>query len=120
MKHHISFKHALDGIVYVIKTQPNFRIHISAAIAVLISAFFLKIKYTDLIILLFTISLVITAEMINTSIEAITDLVTQKVHPLAKIAKDVSAGMVLVSAVLSIVVGFAVYWPYIQTILKTQ
>ena len=118
MKHTVSFKHAWDGIVYTLRTQPNFRIHVSAAIAVLTAAFFFNVHYIELVILLFTIAFVIIAEMINTSIESMTDLITKEHRKQAKVAKDVSAGMVLVSAFFAVFVGIAVFTPYLIKLLN--
>lgn len=115
-RHTISFKHAFDGIVYVFKTQPNFRFHALMTLIVLWFSWLVKVSRNELIILLFTIMLVLVAEMLNTAIEAITDLVTTQRQPYAKIAKDVAAGMVLMSAILAVVVGFVIFSPYIITL----
>lgn len=112
-KHTISFKHAFEGILYMVRTQPNFRFHLFAATAVSLASYMLGVSWRDWLILLFTIQLVIVAEMLNTAIEAITDLVTVKILPQAKIAKDVAAGMVLMSALLAIIVGLVILLPYL-------
>ena len=109
MSHHISFKAAFDGLKYALFTQPNFRIHLVATALALSLAWLFKISQSELLILLFTITLV--AEMINTSIEAMTDLLSPTHHPQAKIAKDVAAGMVLLTASLSIIIGLAIFLP---------
>lgn len=112
-KHTVSFKHAFDGVVYVFKTQPNFRFHTMAGIFVLVCAWWFGIDRSELIILLFTMMLVLVAEMLNTSIEAMTDLISTQRHPYAKISKDVAAGMVLLTAVVAVVVGGIIFTPYI-------
>lgn len=112
-KHHISFTHAWDGVVYNLKTQPNFRIHILAALLVIFSGYYLGLQPWEWLILLFTIALVITAEMINTAIESVVDLLTDQHHLSAKIAKDTSAGMVLVAATFSIIIGIIIFTPYL-------
>jgi len=111
MSHHISFKAAFDGLKYALFTQPNFRIHLVATALALSLAWLFKISQSELLILLFTITLVLVAEMINTSIEAMTDLLSPTHHPQAKIAKDVAAGMVLLTASLSIIIGLAIFLP---------
>lgn len=112
-KHTISLKYALRGIVYTFKTQPNFKIHTLAAITVIAASFLLGLTQTEKIVIIFTISLVLIAEMINTSIESMIDLLTDEFHQKAKIAKDVSAGMVLLSATASIFIAFIIFGKYI-------
>lgn len=113
MAHTISFKHAWDGIVYALKSQPNFRIHLFFAVATSILSWWLAITPVEWLIVLFAIMLVIVAEMLNTAIESMTDLITTQHQKQAKIAKDVSAGMVLITASLAVIVGFTVFIPYI-------
>lgn len=117
-KHAISFRHAVDGIWYAFTSQPNFKIHLTIASMVLIAASVLQISIGRWLILLFTISWVLIAEMANTSIEALVDLITQEYDLKAKRAKDVAAGMVLISAIMSIVVGVVVFAPYISASLE--
>ena len=112
-KHVISFKAAFAGIFYAFKSQPNFTIHLAAVGVVLFLAFYLKVTTIEFIILVFTIVLVLVAEMINTSVESITDLVTTEWRQQAKIAKDVSAGMVLVTAVGAVIIGLLIFVKYL-------
>src|SRR5690606_24661652 len=93
--------------------QPNFRFHTWAMALVMGISAWLRISAQEFIILLFTIMLVLVAEMLNTAIEAMTDLLTQKKSPYAKISKDVAAGMVLLTALLSLVVGGIILLPYV-------
>lgn len=111
--HRISFKHAIDGIWYVLKSQPNFRFHSVVALFIILLSLKLEITKIEWIVILFTILLVLVTEMINTAIEAMTDLLTQQHNQFAKISKDVSAGMVLITASLSVVVGLIIFLPYI-------
>lgn len=116
-----SFNYAVDGIIYTLKTQRNMRIHFSLAIIVLVSSLFLNFSRLEFLILFLTVSFVIASEMINTSIEKSIDLFTEDYHPLAKIAKDVAAGAVLVSAINAIVVGYLLFFdrlnPYSHLLL---
>jgi undecaprenol kinase/diacylglycerol kinase (ATP) len=100
-----SFQFAFAGIAYLFRTQRNARIH--AVIAVVACAFagWLRISRTDWSILILTIACVLILEGINTALEAVVDLASPEIHPFAKIAKDVSAGMVLIAAIASIAVG---------------
>lgn len=111
--HHISFSHALSGLKYTFTTQPNFKIHLLATALVLFFAWIFHLEKLQWLILLFTICLVLIAEMINTSIEAATDLLAEDFKPQAKIAKDVAAGMVLVASTLSVIIGLVIFLPKI-------
>ncbi|MBS3994917.1 MAG: diacylglycerol kinase [Alkaliphilus sp.] len=109
-----SFKYAIDGIIYTIRTQRNMRLHFFAAIVVLSLSFFLKISKIEVLILFFTVSLVLITEMINTSIESTIDLFTDKYHEAAKIAKNVAAGAVLIASVNAIIVGYVILFQKIH------
>lgn len=106
-----SFNYAVAGIVYSVKTQRNMRIHITAALLVLGLAFYIQVNSQDLLLLFFTITLVIMAELFNTAIEAVVDLCVQEYHPLARIAKNVAAGAVLMTALNSLVVAYIIFYP---------
>lgn len=105
-----SFKYAVSGTIYSFKTQRNIRIHFLTAITVLLVSHFFNFGAIELLIIFFTIALVIIAEMINTAIETTVDLVTEKYHPLAEIAKNVAAGAVLISALNAVVVGYLIFY----------
>lgn len=112
-KHTISFKNAFSGIWWAIRTQPNFRVHlILSFIAVLLGLYFV-ITPTEWAIIVFTILLGLTAELINTALESMTDLITREWREEAKIAKDVSAGMMLTVAVGAVVIAIVIFGQYI-------
>lgn len=104
-----SFKYAIEGFVYCVRTQRNMRIHLTAAVFVLLCSFFLRLKAFELMVLILTISLVFICEMFNTAIEKAVDVATGEFHPFAKAAKDVAAGAVLVSAVNSVIMGYLLF-----------
>lgn len=110
-QHHISFKNAWNGIFYAFTTQPNFRVHLILALLALLSGYFLKISSIEFTILILTIVIGLGAEMINTSIESMTDLITSDWKKEAKIAKDVSAGMMLLTAIGALLVWLVVLLP---------
>lgn len=112
-RHHISFQHAFDGIVWAFRTQPNFRVHLVCSVLAVGSGLYLHITTVEMTIIIFTILLGLAAEMINTAFESVTDLVTTEWRQQAKIAKDVSAGMMLLVAVGAILVAIFVFSPYI-------
>jgi diacylglycerol kinase (ATP) len=104
-----SLNWAFEGVIHVLRTQRNMRIHFALATAVLILAFSYGVTKLELMALLVAISFVLIAEMVNTAIEATIDLATTSFDPLAKIAKDIAAGAVLIAAVNAIVVGYLVF-----------
>ena len=112
--HIISFKHAWDGIYYAFMSQPNFQVHLFFTLLVVFLGRHYSIGSTEWLILIFTIVLVFTAEMMNTAIECMTDMLTPDYHIAAKRAKDVAAGMVLLSAIFSVVIGITVFLPYVR------
>lgn len=101
-----SFSCAMEGILYVLKTQRNMRIHFLCALAVLLLGVFLNLNAVELMVLCFSIALVLIAEMLNTGIEHTMDMISETYHPIARIVKDVCAGAVLLSAVNAIIVGY--------------
>jgi diacylglycerol kinase (ATP) len=103
-----SFHHAYDGIVSAVRTQRNMRFHVFAAFVVLVASLLLGVSGLELAVLVLTIVVVFVVEMLNTALEFVVDLVTDEYHPLAKLAKDVSAGSVLVSSVGAVLVGYLV------------
>jgi len=107
-KHKISFKNAFSGLFWAFSTQPNFKIHFTLATLVLLAGFYLRIPFSEMTILILTIVLGLVAEMINTSIEAMTDLITLRWSKQAKIAKDVSAGMMLLTAIGAVLVALLI------------
>lgn len=109
----VSFKHAISGIIWTLKNQQNFRIHLVISLAVLCLSFFLKVSKTETLLLVFAIVIGLTSEMINTAVEEVTNLITIKWAKQAKIAKDVSAGMMLLTAIGAAIVGLSIFLPYI-------
>ncbi len=104
-----SFNNAIEGIIYVLRTQRNMRWHFSVAFAALIGSIFLGIQKEQFIILLFSITFVLVAELVNTAIESTIDITSNTYDPLAKIAKDVAAAAVLLSAINALVVGILIF-----------
>jgi diacylglycerol kinase (ATP) len=105
-----SFKYAIEGLQYALISQRNLKIHFGFALVVLFLSWFLKVSTIEFILLIISISIVIICEMINTAIETTIDLITKEYHPLAKIAKNVAAGSVLISAIMSIMVGCLIFF----------
>lgn len=104
-----SFGCAMEGILYVLKTQRNMRIHFLFALAVLLLGVFLNLNACELMILCVSIALVLIAEMLNTAIEHTIDMISETYHPVAMIVKDVCAGAVLLSAINAVIVGYILF-----------
>ena len=104
-----SFNFAFEGIIHVLRTQRNMRIHFAIAIGVLVAALAFDVSRLELIALLLAIAFVLIAEMVNTAIEAAVDVASTSFDPMAKLAKDIGAGAVLIAAVNAIAVGYLVF-----------
>ena len=104
-----SFNSAIEGFIYVFRTQRNMRLHFIIGLGVILMGLFLNFSYLELIILCLTIAFVLFAEMFNTALEHTIDIVTEDFHPLARIVKDISAGAVLLSAIAAIIVGYTLF-----------
>lgn len=109
----LSFKYAISGLVAALKEEPNLKFHFLAGILVIIAGLILNISKIDWLIILFLIGFVISLELTNTAIEAVTDAFTDKEHPRAKYAKDISAGAVLVASITSAIIGIIIFLPYL-------
>jgi len=113
-----SFACAGAGIVYALRTQRNARIHLAATLAAVILAAVLKITAAEWTVILLAIGLVWAAELLNTAIEAVVDLVSPEDHDLARIAKDTSSGAVLAAAAIAACVGAVVFGPQLWALWK--
>lgn len=112
-----SFKYAIEGIWTSFKTERNMKIHIFIMILVIIAGIILKINKSEWIICIILFAIVIGSELFNTSIETIVDMVMPEKNKKAKIAKDVSAGAVLVVAIGAAIIGLVIFVPRILNIL---
>ncbi len=104
-----SFNFAFEGIIHVLRTQRNMRIHFAVAVVVLVAALAFDVSRLELIALLIAIAFVLIAEMVNTAIEAAVDVASTSFDPMAKLAKDIGAGAVLIAAINAIAVGYLVF-----------
>jgi diacylglycerol kinase (ATP) len=110
---------AIEGILYVVRTQRHMRWHFLAAIGILIISLLLGLSKIEFIALTLAIILVLLSEMINTAIEVAVDLFQEEYHPLAKISKDIAAGAVLIASFGAFIIGYLVLFPQINRILTT-
>lgn len=116
-----SFRFAYEGVKYALSTQRNMKFHFFAALVVLTLALFFRLTKYDVLFILLAVTLMIVTELINTAVEKAVDLAMPDIHPLAKIAKDVAAASVLVSAAFAAVTGMIVFYePVEQMFLKAK
>jgi diacylglycerol kinase len=106
-----SFRYALRGWWYVLRTQHNAWIHAVVATVVIVMGLWLGLPARDWAVLILTISIVFTAEFINTALEAVVDLASPARHPLAKAGKDVGAAAVLIAALAAVIIGLLLLGP---------
>lgn len=109
-----SFTFAYEGIVYVLRTQRNMKIHFAVALLVLGGSLFFDLSRIEIIALLLTVSFVLVMEMINTAVEAAIDTFGTSFDPMAKIAKDVAAGAVLISAINALAVAYLIFYDRLE------
>jgi diacylglycerol kinase (ATP) len=104
-----SFNYAFEGLIHVLRTQRNMRVHFAVAVGVLVAALVVDVSKIELIALLISITFVLDAEMINTALEGAIDVATTSFDPMAKLAKDIAAGAVLLSTINALAVGYLVF-----------
>jgi len=112
------FGYAFCGLWYALRTQRNGRVHVAIATLVIIMGIILHISAVEFAMLFVAITVVFIAEMFNTVFELCVDLAAPAYHPLAKIAKDVAAGAVLLSAMLAVVIGLFVFGPHLWVLMQ--
>src|SRR3989304_4287809 len=110
-EHHISFKNAINGLRGSFSSQPNFAVHFILSAFVLFLAWFLRIETLEILVIFMVIVFGLGAEMINTAIQAMTDMITREWKQEAKIAKDVAAGMMLLYAIGAFIAGAFIFPP---------
>ncbi len=118
VKWHRSFRFAYEGVKYALSTQRNMKFHFFAAFVVLLMALFFHLHKLEVLFILLAVTLMIVTELINTAVEKTVDLAMPDRHPLAKIAKDVAAASVLVSAAFAAIVGMVVFYEPIDRLFR--
>ena len=112
-----SFKYPIKGLKYAYKNEQNLAFDVMITIIIIILGVAFKISIVEWALLSITIGLVISAELFNTAIEAVVDLVTEAYHPLAKVAKDTSAAAVFILAIVSVIEGIIIFLPKVINLL---
>ena len=111
---------AIEGIIYAVKTQRHMRYHLFAALAALILGLFLNISRSEFILLCMSIVLVLVTEMLNTAIETTVDMISEKYHPLAKNAKDIAAGVVLIASIGALMLAYLILYPALKAAVAAE
>lgn len=114
-----SFYYAICGILRMIRGQHNAWIHAAATLVVLGAGFFFHLSSADWCWIILAISIVWTAEALNTAFEFLADAASPQFHPLVRDAKDVAAGAVLITAIAAVIIGAIIFWPYLQKLLAS-
>ena len=108
-----SFVYAFEGVMYFIKHEAQALIHLIAIVAVIGAGYWFNISLTEWIAVIFAIGIVVSAEMLNTAIEKLTDMVSPQINEQAKIVKDLAAGAVLIASLTAFIIGLIVFLPKI-------
>lgn len=114
----LGFYFAFQGILNTLKSERNMRVHFLVALLVILAGFYFGLAPLEWLLVGLSISLVIGFELINTAIERVCDLINTSNHPLAKAAKDASAGAVLVAAGFALLVGYLIFFPRLVTLVS--
>ena len=105
-----SFNFAIDGMISALRNEKHMKVHILAAIVIVILAILINASKVEILVISLSVCFVIITELINTAVEALVDLISPERHPLAKLAKDVAAGAVLVAAINAVCVGYLLFY----------
>lgn len=112
-RHTISVKHAVDGLIWALKTQPNYRIHLFLSTISILGGIFLKISYFEFLLIIFLVTVGLVIETINTGLEQTTDAIDKKIREDIKIAKDVAAAAMLIYSIGASVIALMIFIPKI-------
>jgi diacylglycerol kinase len=115
-----AFADASDGVVQAVRTQPNFRIQLLIAALALVAAYLLHLQFYSWCLVILTIGLVLAAELFNTCLEHVIDLIEPETHPLARSAKHAGAAAVLAASLVAAVVGALVYGQALASLLRQR
>lgn len=107
-----SFRYALAGLRYAWRNEQNFRVHVVAALIVVLLILVLQPALRDTLLLILLIAFVLTLELVNTALEKVTDLLQPRIHHYAEVMKDLLAAAVLLSSLTALILGIIIFWPY--------
>jgi diacylglycerol kinase (ATP) len=113
-----SFRHAIRGVVRMLRSQHNAWIHAAATVVVIGAGLWFHVSWADWCWIVLALSIVWTAEALNTAFEFLADAASPQFHPLVRDAKDVAAGAVLITALAAAIIGVIIFWPYVRALLS--
>ena len=113
----VALKHSVDGIKYTIRSERNIKIQLIFAFCAIVFGIFLKLSLIEFVLLILTIALVLFAEFVNTAVEFLFDLYSEEYHEKIKYGKDIASGAVLITSIVSVIVGIILFLPKILIIL---
>lgn len=111
-----SFSHAINGLIYVTKRERNFQIELFLGTFVLFLILIFDVKSWEAVVLILMIGAVLVTELANTVVERVVDILKPKIHPYARIIKDIMAAVVLISSFLAVVIGIIIFYPYLKNL----
>ncbi len=114
----LSFKTAFEGLVFVFKSEPNFRLQILFAIMALFLAYIFQLRTYEWIVVILLIVLVLVMEIFNTALEQFTDLLKPRLHHYVKVIKDIMAASVVITALGALIVGLIIFWPHFFALIN--
>lgn len=113
-----SFKYAGRGVIYIFKTERNFRFHVGVGLVIVVLMIYFHVSQSQAVFLTYAIGSVLILEIINTVLERVTDILKPRVHPYAAVMKDLMAAAVLIAAIGAVISGVLILGPYIMDALK--
>lgn len=113
-----SCRHAIRGLKYVLANERNFQIELVIGLFVVILIFIFKVKNWEAVILMLIIMWVLITELTNTVVERVVDILKPRIHPYARLVKDIMAAVVLISSIMAIVVGIIIFYPYFRNLFN--
>ena len=113
-----SFNHAIQGIIYTVRSERNMKIHVSAASVIFVLSLFYRLSAVEFLLVCISVALVVICELFNTAIEVLVDSLIHTYHPKVKIIKDVSAGAVMVSAAAALATGYFLFFDRLRSGLE--
>lgn len=113
-----SFSYALKGILFAIRNEKNFQIEIAVGMIAVMAAIFFPLSGLERGLIIFSVALVLALELANTALERVMDILKPRIHPYARVIKDMMAGAVLLTALAAIAIGIAIFLPYALAFLR--
>jgi undecaprenol kinase len=113
-----SFSYAIKGILFAIRNEKNFQIEVMVGILVILLMFFFPLAPLERSLVVLSVAMVLTLELVNTALERVMDILKPRVHPYARVIKDVMAGAVLLASFAAIAIGIVIFLPYVLTFIR--